>query len=590
MTTNPDERTEVLTDQKSVMNRVLKFFSNASAGIDILTESIAPPRSDGSEESKRVADAYFEIKKKGGRLRVLTKIDERNMAFLKELMKNVQLRHLDDLKGNFALSENEYMSSPSSAEFGLNAMAITVIYSNARHLFEQHKDLFERFWSRAIPAEQRFREIEEGVVSPKMEIITEPSRVQKLFLELIDHAKNEILIILPTPNAFHREERIGAIDAIQAAASDRGVKVNVITPDPVIQETLDAMGRNIEAKVGRKLLEHKRTLEAKTPDTVTILVIDRSMSLFVEQKDDAELDFDKAIGVATYSTRNSTVKANVRLFERVWEEIDLREMEEVLVEKERRSRRAAELLQDILAHDIRNYNQLSLSSAELLKDKLDESTKLLSKCITTIDTIITATGEGSELSNRSQKLKSDLSLNIKALVDANRLNHNILKAVDGSSNLVDRAKRLGRIVGQTDIEIHPVDLKDTLQKSIDLIKKSHPRRSINLSSSLKIGARVLADDLLEEAFTNILSNSVNYTETDEVPVEIEAEEVEEGIETERKSYWKIVFVDHGKGIPDNLKDKIFTRYLQTATGAGLGLSIVHALVVERYFGCFGVVD
>jgi signal transduction histidine kinase len=39
-----------------------------------------------------------------------------------------------------------------------------------------------------------------------------------------------------------------------------------------------------------------------------------------------------------------------------------------------------------------------------------------------------------------------------------------------------------------------------------------------------------------------------------------------------------------------MKEKIFTRYLGTASGAGLGLSIVHALVVERYSGKVAITD
>src|SRR5207244_653686 len=142
------------------------------------------------------------------------------------------------------------------------------------------------------------------------------------------------------------------------------------------------------------------------------------------------------------------------------------------------------------------------------------------------------------------------------------------------------------------IEIYPVDLERSLQTSVALIMRSHPQRSINLSaSSVKSGARVLADNLLEEAFTNILSNSVNYTETDEVPVEVMVEETEGTIlEGKKMPYWKITFTDHGKGIPDKMKDKIFTRYLNTASGAGLGLSIVYALVVERYSGKVAITD
>jgi len=218
-----------------------------------------------------------------------------------------------------------------------------------------------------------------------------------------------------------------------------------------------------------------------------------------------------------------------------------------VLERERRARKAAELLQDILAHDIRNYNQIVVTSAEILKADLQ--------------------------SNGSQPL-----------IDA------IMKATKDSSDLIERAKKLGRIISQAEIELHPVDLEDSLQTSAALIIKSHPQRSINLSASVKSGARVLADNLLEEAFTNILSNSVNYTETDEVPVEVQLEEIETMFETKRTPCWKITFTDHGKGIPDKMKEKIFTRYLNTATGAGLGLSIVYALVVERYSGKVAIMD
>jgi hypothetical protein len=101
-----------------------------------------------------------------------------------------------------------------------------------------------------------------------------------------------------------------------------------------------------------------------------VLVVDRDASLVIEQKDDSQPDFDKAIGVATNSTNHSMVLANVRFFERMWEEVELREREEAVLERERRARKASELLQDILAHDIRNYNQIVVTSAEILKADL----------------------------------------------------------------------------------------------------------------------------------------------------------------------------------------------------------------------------
>jgi signal transduction histidine kinase len=482
------------------------------------------------------------------------------------------------------------MSSATSTIFQPNIMD-TVIYSNARPFIEQNRIAFERFWNIATPAEERIREIEEGVVQPKIDIIRDPYEIQRLYLGLVMQAKEEILAILPTTNAFHRDERIGMIEALQAAASVRGVKVSMITPDSLVQETVQALNRKTETKAGRKLINHRRILEANTPNTVTVFIVDRNASLVIEQKDDSQPDFDKAIGVATYSTRNSMVLANVQFFERTWEDIELREREEVVLEREKRARKAAELLQDILAHDIRNYNQISMTSAEVLRGSLDDNAKVLSKASTLIDAIIKETGQSSELAEMAQRLRADLTGNMKVLTDTNALLDSIIKATEGSSNLIERAKKLGRIVSQTEIELRPVNLEDSLKTSVALVIESHPQRSINLSASVKSEARVIADNLLEEAFTNILSNSVNYTETDEVPVEVQVEETEEAIlEGKRTLCWKITFTDHGKGITDKMKDKIFTRYLNTATGAGLGLSIVYALVVERYSGKVAITD
>ena len=53
---------------------------------------------------------------------------------------------------------------------------------------------------------------------------------------------------------------------------------------------------------------------------------------------------------------------------------------------------------------------------------------------------------------------------------------------------------------------------------------------------------------------------------------------------------KLSVSDKGRGIPDNQKNALFRRYLETATGSGLGLSIVHALVTERYGGTVALKD
>ena len=58
------------------------------------------------------------------------------------------------------ISETEYLAPVVSFEKG--KVAARIIYSNVKELAEQHKYMFDTLWSKAISAEQRIKEIEEG--------------------------------------------------------------------------------------------------------------------------------------------------------------------------------------------------------------------------------------------------------------------------------------------------------------------------------------------------------------------------------------------------------------------------------------------
>jgi two-component system, OmpR family, sensor histidine kinase VicK len=73
-----------------------------------------------------------------------------------------ELRHIEGIKGNFYVSETEYIAPTTLHEKVKPASKI--IYSNLKEIVEhQQHYVFDSFWSRAIPAERRIREIEEGI-------------------------------------------------------------------------------------------------------------------------------------------------------------------------------------------------------------------------------------------------------------------------------------------------------------------------------------------------------------------------------------------------------------------------------------------
>ena len=192
-------------------------------------------------------------------------------------------------------------------------------------------------------------------------------------------------------------------------------------------------------------------------------------------------------------------------------------------------------------------------------------------------------------------LREDLAENLKSLGDAAILLDAIMRATDGSTDLIDRAKKLAKAVSTQEAQVRPTDVGDSLGRAISLVTKAFGDRSISVSQSIPAGVKVLADELLDEVFTNILSNAVKYTNGEEVPIWVRVEEEVEAADEDEsprpqpgpapsRRLWRIDIEDKGKGIPDQMKVKVFTRYGTAASGSGLGLSIVHALVTGRYKG------
>jgi signal transduction histidine kinase/phosphatidylserine/phosphatidylglycerophosphate/cardiolipin synthase-like enzyme len=165
LTTSPSssdtirERTEVLHGEQNVVNTVLGFVSNAKSRIDACIDYTRPSLAIGIEELKK---AFGDAKSRGVKLRYVTEVTEDNVEYCKELLKMVnELRHIEGIKGNFYVSETEYIAPATLHEKGKPASKI--IYSNVKEIVEhQQQYVFDSHWSRAIPAERRIREIEEG--------------------------------------------------------------------------------------------------------------------------------------------------------------------------------------------------------------------------------------------------------------------------------------------------------------------------------------------------------------------------------------------------------------------------------------------
>ena len=203
----------------------------------------------------------------------------------------------------------------------------------------------------------------------------------------------------------------------------------------------------------------------------------------------------------------------------------------LLIRQLETAEREANLYLDILSHDIRNAENISSLYADILIDMLEGDAK-----------------------DYAQKIRSSIRKSIGILRNVSTI----------------------RRIHHESATLAPVDLDRVIRDELRIFSGSR----IHYSGT---DLAVMADPLLPEVFTNLIGNAVKFGGP-AVEVAIRVEESGGDV--------RVSIEDTGPGIPDGMKETIFTRFGKNRnrkSGQGLGLSITRMLV-ERYGGRVRVDD
>ena len=189
---NDIERIKVLHNPEIIKATYLRVINNVkgkwSHFADIHSFSQSPLIFDKLMEVMLGAKVSHQIK-----FRFITEITKDNLQFCKEVAETVEVRHLEGIKGNFGISEGEYISIStieSQPESEPESPVITkttspcAVYSNVEEDIQQHQYIFEILWNRAIPAKQRIKEIEEGAIHYQTRIIDDSHEISRALYRL----------------------------------------------------------------------------------------------------------------------------------------------------------------------------------------------------------------------------------------------------------------------------------------------------------------------------------------------------------------------------------------------------------------------
>jgi len=151
------EKTEVVYGPSNVIDRQIQFFSNATLKIDTCMDYTRPSLALGIEPIRK---SFLDAKNRDVKLRYITEITTENMSYCKELMKITEVRHLDGIKGNFMVSDKEYLAPAASQ--GISYLASQIISSNVKEIVEHQQYIFDTLWNKAIPSIKKISEIEDN--------------------------------------------------------------------------------------------------------------------------------------------------------------------------------------------------------------------------------------------------------------------------------------------------------------------------------------------------------------------------------------------------------------------------------------------
>jgi two-component system sensor histidine kinase VicK len=526
------ERTEVLSGQEYVMNTIIQFLSKAEK-IDSCGDYNASSLIFGVEEYKKLLS---DIKAKGIKLRYITDITKDNIHYCKELLKFAkEIRHLGGIKTNFSVSETEYIASASIQQQKENQQQQQqeqpipqVIYSNAKDLVEQQKYVFESFWSKALPSDQRFREIEEGIEAEVFEVLTNSEKLSQVLLDLARSAEKEVLIHLPNDRSMMRLERLGVIDdIIETSKKDAVVKILC----PLSKENLHVV---------KKISDNAPTIEILNGNNSPygMYIVDGERFLRAELKEPKAENFSEAIGRAVYSNSKRSAESFKSIFELLWNERTLNE------ELKRADKMQKEFI-NVASHELRTPTQAILSYSELLQKHPERKEEMIQAL--------------SRNAGRLQRLTDDI-------LDVTRIESETLM-------LKIEPLDIGGLISNI-IE----DYRNQIEKNNDNVKLYYYREP--KTNDFKIIVEADRARLIQ-VISNLLDNAIKFTKNQDnsggsIYVTAEKKTTENG---NKRQEVILSLKDTGKGIDSEIMPRLFTKFAtKSGTGTGLGLFICKSII------------
>ena len=512
------ENTKIL-HRAQVINAIVDVFYDAEHRIDICGNSKFPSLIFSFEPIRK---AIIVSKNKGIRQRYIIEVTKENIQYCKELTKLVDdLRHSDQIEANFALNETKYLGSIT-----LNEPHQQAIYSNVKEVIEQQHYIFDNVWNKSIGANEKIREIEDGIESEFYEIITDNEKAKNVFIDLAKSIEKEALLLFANSQALIRSDKLGIInyliEASAKAGAMKGATIRIICPLTI--ENSHVISKILEKAPDIRILNSEGSHSG-------LFIVDSSRFMRFELKEPRAEDFSEAIGFVVYSNSKVGIDSSKVFFELLWNErIQYEKLREY--ERLKEIQRMKDEFINVAAHELRTPIQPILGLSEILHTKIKdiEQRQLL-------DTI-------TRNAKRLQRLTDDIldvtkieSQSLELNKERFNVNELIPNIIDGYRNYIE---------------------KDNVQ--VKLLYEPNSKDNIFIEADR---GRII------QVISNLIGNAIKFTKEGTISV----------ITEEKDNQVVVSLKDTGTGIDPEILPQLFSKFVtKSFQGIGLGLFISKSIV------------
>jgi signal transduction histidine kinase len=514
------ERTTILRNA-AVINALLQIFFNSQHRIDVCGNSKFPEKILSYSIVNKVR--LEACKREDIQQRYIFEITKENINYCKDLMKVSQLCHLDENEANFVVNDIECLGFVTMQRGSLQAT-----YSSVKEIVEQEHSVFEMLWNKATPAEDKIREIEEGLKSEFLEVISNSKKATDIYIELAKSVKKEALILFAHSKAIIRADRLGILDYLIDACKNKGALVKIITP--LTEENSQIVQQICDRAPSIKILNGGSSHSG-------LFIADNTTFIRFDLKDPKAEQFSEAIGFVEHSNSRVGVYSARSFFELLWNE-------HIQYEKLKEADNMKNQFINVAAHELRTPIQPILSLSQVLQSKINDS-----KQRELLDAVV-------RNAKRLQRLT-------EVILDITKIESNTLNLKIEHFNLIDVIENAIR----------------DIRNQYKMINNNNEKLKLLYEPDIQ-NIFIKADkERIAQVISNLLSNAIKFTEEGSVTVNVKVNKNTNNNDT-NNSYAAIVSIkDTGEGVDPDFFPRLFTKFAtKSLEGTGLGLFISKSII------------